>query len=354
MAVYQRNKRWYVDIYLKDGRRVRRAAGRTKREALLKLGEIERRIEEEERYGIPVEAPRTFAEYAEEYLEYSKTHKKQTSYTRDALTIKHLMPLFGKKKLTALTTKDAERFQALRATKIKKISVNREMETLKHMLNRAVDLGYIKDNPARRVKNFKKEPSWERKRFLSFEERERLVEECKCSKNPLLYPIVLTALETGMRRGELFGFTWSDVNLERREIFLKDTKNREPRVVPVSDRLFPVLERLYIERRGTAVFAKDDGSLLKECKRSFGTACRRAGIEDFRFHDLRHTFASYLVMAGVDIRTVQELMGHKDIKMTMRYSHLSKRHLRKAVNRMVTNWSQVEDAPVEQSPKLRS
>lgn len=351
MAVYQRGRRWYVDIYLNDGRRIRRVAGRTKREALLKLGEIERRIEEEEKYGTPVEAPRTFTEYAQEYLKYSKAHKKHSTYTRDALTIKRLLPHLGNKKLTAITTKDAERFQTLRANKIKKISVNREMETLKHMLNRAVDLGYIKDNPARRVKNFKKEPSWERKRFLTFEERERLLEECRQSENPMLYPLILTALETGMRRGELFGLTWSDVNLERREIFLKNTKNREPRIVPISERLFPVLERLYVERRGTAVFAKDDGSPLKECKRSFGTACRRAGIEDFRFHDLRHTFASYLAMSGVDLRTLQELLGHKDIKMTMRYSHLSKRYLRTAVNQMVTNWSQVEKTSVEQSPK---
>lgn len=186
-------------------------------------------------------------------------------------------------------------------------------------------------NPARTVKLFK-EPLG-RLRYLLPEERELLLQEC----SGMLRTIVITALETGMRKGEIQNLTWKDVDFKRRTITLTQTKNAEIRTIPISDTLLPVLQRLYVERRGPRVFSKPDGGPYGNWRRSFESACNRAGIEDFRFHDLRHTFASYLVMSGVDIRTVQELMGHKDIKMTMRYSHLSKAHLLEAVNRVGTN-----------------
>ena len=201
------------------------------------------------------------------------------------------------------------------------------------MLNKAVEWGYLRTNPAQIVKRLKAAPY--RARFLSVEERDRLLTECE--HNPMLWAVVFTALETGMRKGELTNLIWQDINFKRRTITLTRTKNNETRTIPINDRLLPVMERLYVERRGNYGFSKPDGRPYCNWRKAFENACRRAGIEDFRFHDLRHTFASYCVMYGMDIRTLQELMGHRDIKMTMRYSHLSKRYLRKAVNRMVTS-----------------
>jgi integrase len=349
MAVYQRGRRWYVDIYLNDGRRVRRVAGRTKREALLKLGEIQRRIELEEIQSIPANIPRTFEEYAKEYVGYSRTHKKQSSAKRDETSLRQILPFFESKKLSDITTRDIEQYQTLRSLKVSPATVNREMETIKHMMNKAVDWNYIQTNPAQRIRHLKTPPG--RTRFLSFEERDRLLLEC--SGNPMLWAILLAALETGMRRGELMVLTWKDVDFDRRSITLLRTKNNEQRMVPISDVLFPILERLYIDRKGQYVFRKPDGRPYGNWRKAFENVCKRAGVEDFRFHDLRHTFASYLVMAGVDIRTVQELMGHKDIKMTMRYSHLSRPHLLKAVNMVGTNLAQASSSSVLESSKLR-
>lgn len=140
-----------------------------------------------------------------------------------------------------------------------------------------------------------------------------------------------TALNTGMRRGELLSLKWEQIR--NGFIYLTETKSNKARQIPVNDRLAEVFREV---RRGNQlkspyVFCDSKGRRFYEVKRSFASACRRAGIEAFRFHDLRHTFASHLVMKGVSLKAVQELLGHSDLTMTMRYAHLSKGHLQEAV-----------------------
>lgn len=338
MRVYQRNQRWWVDFSY-NGKRYRRSAGRSKREALLKLGEIQRRLEQEvlDRSST---APRTFPELANEYLQYSEAHKKPSSHKRDVASLNSLSKTFGGTMIANIGSRDIERYQEIRLRTVSPATVNRELQLLKHMFRKAVEWKYMSSNPAQPVRKFKEPPG--RIRYLSLEEREALIRECK----ETLRAIVITALETGMRKGELETLTWECVNFDRRTITLKRTKNNEIRTVPISDTLLPLLQRLHIERRGPYVFSRNAGS-YGNWRKAFENACKRAGIEDFRFHDLRHTFASYLVMAGVDIRTVQELMGHKDIKMTMRYSHLSSTHLLEAVNKVGTNMAQMQNGSSE-------
>lgn len=253
--------------------------------------------------------------------------------------MKSLLKTFGDYKPVSVKARQIEEYKRLRRETVSPSSVNRELALLKHMCHKAVDWGYTKTNPAQTVKLFKEPPG--RLRYLLAEERDSLLKEC----SGMLYAIVTTALETGMRKGEMTRLQWKDIDFQRRMITILESKNGESRFVSISDVLLPVLQRLYIERRGSHVFTKPDGRPYGNWRKSFENACKRAGIEDFRFHDLRHTFASYLVMAGVDIRTVQELMGHKDIKMTMRYSHLSKAHLLEAVNRVGTKMAQSEKTP---------
>jgi len=250
--------------------------------------------------------------------------------------MKYLLEAFGELKLSSIRANQLEQYKRLRREKVSVASVNRELALLKHMFHKAVDWEYLKTNPAQTVKLFKEPPG--RLRYLLPEERDLLLKEC----SGILLVIVITALETGMRKGEMQNLKWKDVDFERRTITLTRTKNKEIRTLPISDTLLSVLQRLYLERRGIWVFSKPDGKPYGNWRRSFETACKQAGIEDFLFHDLRHTFASYLVMSGVDIRTVQELMGHKDIKMTMRYSHLSKAHLLDAVNKVGTKMAHSE------------
>lgn len=142
------------------------------------------------------------------------------------------------------------------------------------------------------------------------------------------------ALHTGLRRGELFALNWNDVDFNTPIITTPRTKSGETRWVPMNGLVTETLRNLPTRMRSEYVFTSKAGTPLKPqnfINRGFGPALRRAAIEDFRWHDLRHTFASRLVMGGVDLRTVQELLGHKTIAMTVRYSHLSPGHLQVAV-----------------------
>jgi integrase len=149
---------------------------------------------------------------------------------------------------------------------------------------------------------------------------------------PHLKPIVESALLTGMRRGELLSLKWEQIR--NGFIYLTETKSGKGRQIPINNRLTEVLKEV---RRGNQlkspyVFCDSQGRRFYQVRRSFTSACRRAGIEAFRFHDLRHTFASQLVMKGASLKAIQELLGHADLKMTMRYAHLSQEHLKDSVN----------------------
>jgi len=215
-----------------------------------------------------------------------------------------------------------EEYKAERLKAVKAATVNRELNCLKHMFTKAQDWNMTATNPTRGVKLLRKENS--RIRFLSKEECLRLYRAC--SKH--LRPIVLIALHTGMRRGEILNLKWEDIDFDRRLIYIRQTKSGESREIPMSDVVLSTLSRL--EATGEYVFSKD-GDRRRDLRTGFANALKRAGITDFRFHDLRHTFASHLVMSGVDLLTVKELLGHKTIDMTLRYSHLSPSHKRKAM-----------------------
>ena len=142
---------------------------------------------------------------------------------------------------------------------------------------------------------------------------------------------MVTALHTGMRKSEILNLKWVDVDFDQKLITIGDTKNGEIRYIPMNETLTEALESVKKYAYSPYVFCNDNGNRYGDIKKGFSAALKRAGITTFRFHDLRHTFASYLVMSGVDIRTVQELMGHKSIEMTCRYAHLSPDHKQSAV-----------------------
>jgi integrase len=141
--------------------------------------------------------------------------------------------------------------------------------------------------------------------------------------------MVLVALTAGMRRGEILGLKWDNVRLGNRLIILPITKDNTVRVLPINHRLYRTLMEMP-EKMGY-VFGNGNGSHIGDIKHSFTSACRKAGIADFRFHDLRHTYASHLAMRGVHIRALQELLGHRTLAMTQGYSHLAPEQLQNAV-----------------------
>jgi len=174
---------------------------------------------------------------------------------------------------------------------------------------------------------------------LEKEEIRALLDAC----SDHLKPIVVTALNTGMRKSEILGLKWPDVDLRQRIVYIYETKGGKSRKVDINDWLAETLIRRRKHPESPYVFCNKDGIPYGNIRKSFESAKRRAGIKDFRFHDLRHTFASHLVMAGIGLKTVQELLGHQTYQMTLRYAHLSPDHRRAAVNifssRMDTIWT---------------
>jgi integrase len=202
------------------------------------------------------------------------------------------------------------------------------------MFRKAVDWGYLERNPASEVKALKMPQS--PARFLSEEEICSLLDACSRSNQRDLLPIVLVALHTGMRRGEIMSLQWSDLDFKQRRINVvsrseKSTKNYESRSIPMNKTVYAVLQSHPRQLHSPYLFSEADGRFCVNLNYEFPKAVDRAGIAHARFHDLRHTFASQLVMKRVDIRTVQVLMGHKSLQMTMKYAHLAPGHMRAAV-----------------------
>lgn len=192
----------------------------------------------------------------------------------------------------------------------------------KHFFQKAEDWGLIAENPNRRIK-LQKENN-RRLRFLSLEECGNLLASCS---SLMLRQIVEMALNTGMRKSELLLLEWEHVNLRQGFLEILDQKNGEYDTIPLNKRSAEILRSIPRRLDSKYVFpGKIPGKPFADLKRRFGNTVKSAGLKDVTFHTLRHTAASYLVMAGVDLATVREILRHKSFSMTLRYSHLSAGH----------------------------
>ena len=323
-GVYKKGKNYFIDYYF-QGRRLREKVGPSHRMAQLalaaRLGEIAQgRFELKRSKTSPL-----FDDFARQYLQWAEGYKR--SWTRDRISIRAFSREYGNHRLSQITPWLIERFKRTRKDQVSVASVNRDLAVLKHMFSMAIRWGLATENPVKLVKFFKLNN--QRIRFLSLEEEDKLLAAC----DPELRRIVIAALHTGMRRGELFALQWNHVDFTNRLVTVADSKNREPRRIPMSSTLTALLEEIRINAPASLFVFHGKKDQPYRCIRSqWERAAKKAGIRDFRFHDLRHTFASRLVMAGVDLVTVKELLGHKSIEMTMRYSHLSQDHKRRAIS----------------------
>jgi integrase len=214
-------------------------------------------------------------------------------------------------------------------------TVNRYMAALSHALTIAVkEWGWLEDNPLRKVTKAK-EPRG-RVRYLADGERGRLLEECRKSDSPDLYCAVVLALSTGARRMEILGLRWGQVDFARRAITLLETKNGEIRSLALVGHAFELMEeRAKVRRIDTdLVFPGRKKNRPVDLRTPFETAVKRVGIEDFRWHDLRHSSASYLAMNGATLAEIAEVLGHKTLAMVKRYAHLSQAHTTRVVESM--------------------
>jgi len=328
MAVFKKGRQWYIDYYVK-GVRKRKKIGPSKQVAELALKDVELKIAKGEYLGIYEDKKITLAQFAEEYLAYARANKAPMSVRRDLISLVPLTTAFPAY-VSEITTKAIEEYKARRLETVKPATINKELALLKHMFTKAIEWGYVKQNPAKLVKLLKEPPG--RLRYLTPEELTRLLD----ASAPHLKPIVLMAVHTGMRRREILSLRWADVDLRKRTITLTKTKNNERRIIPINAQLADVLRSVPLHLESPFVFCDRDGCPYDRIDNGFRRACQRAGIVDFRFHDLRHTFASHLIMRGANLRSLQELLGHKTGKMTVRYTHLSTPHLQETVSLLDT------------------
>lgn len=160
--------------------------------------------------------------------------------------------------------------------------------------------------------------------------------------------IIILAINSGMRRGEIFNLKWRDIDFNQDIIYLLKTKSGEKRMIPMNEFLKNTLISVRKHPNSSFVFNNRSGEPFKGIRTQFSTVLRRAGIKRIKFHDLCYTFASQLVMSGVDLNTVRELLGHADLKTTLIYAHLSQDHKKRAVDvlnqKMDTVWTPVQDA----------
>ena len=181
--------------------------------------------------------------------------------------------------------------------------------------------GWVEENPCRKIKRLSLNNS--RVRFLSKEEKDKLFEEC--SKDKDLMDVVLIALLTGARQGEIIGLRWEDIDFDDGLLYFRRTKNKEIRVLPISEALESILKErklLNIFKKTSLLFPSKDLDQPIDVKHRFRRRCKNAGIENFRFHDLRHCAGSALARAGIPERMMQAILGHKTAQMTKLYSHL--------------------------------
>lgn len=340
-GVIFKNGSYRIDYRLPNGKRKREKIGPSKKLAENVLSKRRVEIAEGKYLDVVKKDKIKFEDFAQEYLSlHSKQHKK--SWKTDSFHIKDLGEFFKGKFLYEITAQDIEHFKLERLKqKIGKLkegakedkrktvsssTINRQLGTLRGLLNKAVAWGKLQVSPMKSVQFFD-EPAG-RLRFLEVEEIVKLLPNC----SPDLRPIVVLAVFTGMRRGEILGLKWHDIDYKRGIITLLDTKNGQKREVPMSETVKNAIIQVRKNPLSPYVFCNEHGQGRHDVRKSFATALKKSDIIGFRFHDLRHTFASQLVMSGVDLNTVRELLGHKDITMTLRYSHLAPRHKQHAVD----------------------
>ena len=274
---------------------------------------------------------RRFEELREKYMtEHSMINKTPTTQVRDISAFKRLSEFFGGLMLIDITPAKISDYKSLRITKgIKPATISRELEVLRHALNLSIQWEWIETNPFSKVKLDK--PNNQIERWITSEEEKCLLDVSVS----WLKEIIVFALNTGMRQDEILSLQWSQIDLIRRTATLLITKNKEKRTVPINQTVYDLLKfKSKIRYLSGYVFTSQAGIkiIARNLLRAYYDARKKAGLEDVRFHDLRHTFATRLVQAGVDLYTVAKLLGHKDIRMTQRYAHHNSESLRHGVD----------------------
>ena len=279
--------------------------------------------------------PRTLHDLFTAYLgDVALEHQASTQY-QQRMFYQMVLQEFGPLPLEDVTPDLLRAWKAQLTTRYARSTVYRYMSFLSCALRYAVDCEWLAANPMAKIR--KPSPGRGRVRFLTTAERDRLLGACRASTNPALYPLVVLALATGARKNELRRLRWSEVDFTHGMLRLLKTKGQTARSVPLLGEARQLLEALAQQRRPEVawVFPGPHGRTPRDIEYAWTLARQQAQLTNFRFHDLRHTFASYMAMAGASLRDIADVLGHVKIAMTMQYAHLIEGHSTHAVERMI-------------------
>ena len=329
MGLVKRGDTWWMS-FTYQGQQVRRSTETSDRrlaEAI--LGKLRVQIVEGKYFDKPKEDARTFGELMDRYLHEHAS--RRSHYRRYVNMVTNLTAHFGNPKLAQVTPKTIVAFKNKRyADGVTPATINRELALMKKAFNLACrEWEWATDNPVCRVSMERENNT--RDRWLTCEEERRLL----AASAPWLQEVIVFAIHTGMRCGEILNLTWAGVDLTRRTVTVFKSKNGERRTIPLSHTLVQALQNKasarLIDSRLVFTSAASTPLDAPNQRRSFRLALKHGQVSDFRFHDLRHTCATRMVQAGVDLYKVQRILGHKSPVMTQRYAHHYPESLRDGV-----------------------
>ena len=339
-----RGKTWWLDFTHMGQRHQARLGKNINRTTAAELATVERAkiLRGEAGIGARKRKDISFDKAVDEFLKWAEANHRPQTTVNYRWYIRGLKKSFTGKMLSEIHPFSVEKHKQSRIADNARISANRELSCLRNIFYRCIEWKkFDGQNPVKQEKRqqtarLTKEP-FTRLRFLSFDEENRLV---GAAVEPLR-TIILVGIYAGLRiRSEALTLEWPDIDLQRGQLTVqaKHAKNGENRVIPLNSFLRAALQQLGHESDGNGkVFLSRKGKHLRSIRTAFTTACRHAKLPDVTPHTLRHTFASRLAMAGVGLRTIQELGGWKDIKMVERYAHLSDLHKAEAIEKIRGN-----------------
>ena len=336
-----RSGNWCIDYYF-QGRKIVETVGRSKREAedLLCIRKAEIR---QGKFKIkPKIKGCSFQEFSKIYYNSFSQNKRCVECER--VIIGHLNGFMGKKNLSSITLTTIEGYKAARAKQVSQSTVNRELDVAKHLFGIAVEEGRIETNPVKGVKKFIVDNKQEK--ILSLIEIKKLIDASPAH----LKPILIFSLTTGTRKQETLSIRWDAIDFDDNVVRIAaiSTKSKKPREIPMCETLRNMLLEMTSKAKSVYVFPDSvTNKPYKDIKKSFKTACIKAGISGYRWHDNRHVFATYAIQNGTDIATLSQILGHSEIEITMRYISPTNETKLRAVNIMGDILSQLEDTDVE-------
>src|SRR5437899_5742239 len=330
-TIYKRGNSWCVGFTV-NGRRVRETVGPNKKIAQKVLSLRMTQVLENRYFPPNRQVGRMpFNEFVQMYLERVVSLMKSIRTERNR--VKRWVKDLGMRPIGQITRAQIESWRREKMSRCKPATINRDLSRLRHMLNIAVEWELLEESPMQGMKFLRENNA--RTRYLSVGECHRLIDSCMA---PHIRAIVTVALHTGMRLGENLNLRWQDLDFSSGFILVQDSKNGQARQVPM-DSMISTLLRSWPRLSGLVFTSVLTGGRIVDVRTGFLNACKRAGLTDLHFHDLRHTFASQFVMAGGDLYILKEILGHKSITMSQRYAHLSPTYKIKAIDRMNTLWA---------------